>query len=226
MQPRTLAPTARRATLLRALALTGALCGALAWATSSRAQAPAGNELPLRNLQIEVRQQQSGSGSQSGVSGSGAIVLQPGNSGGQFGISGGSSTRQEVRNLSQMMLVLNGRPTQMSLGNAVPLRLVQTFVVNGQTRVVPGTVMVEANSGFSARPVWRGGDSVELEIGTALARQGQSASAASTIVAPIGEWFTLAESMDAGDFRGSGTLSQGQSSSQGSLKVQLRISVR
>lgn len=205
-----------------------ALLAALTVVAPSLAQAPAAppSDLPMKNLQIEVRQQQSGTASRSGFGGSGAIVLQPGNSSANIGLSGGAGQRQEMRNLTQMMLVLNGRATQVNLGNTVPVRLVQTFVVNGQTRVVPGTVLLDANSGFSARPVWRGGDTVELEIGTALARQGQSASAASTIVAPLGEWFTLAESMDAGGSRSSGTLSQGQASLQASLQVQLRISVR
>lgn len=188
---------------------------------------PAPTELPLRNLQIEVRQTQADSQARTGVAGSGQIVLSPGQSGAQFGLSGGSSERQVSRSLSQMALVLNGRETRLQLGNSVPVRVVQTFVRDGRVQVLPGTVLIEAQSGFAARPVWRGGDTVELEIGTALAgRAGAGASAAATVSAPLGEWFTLAESDGAIDSRASGSLAQGQLTGNSRLQVQLRISVR
>ena len=211
----------------RLFAAAAATALALAGVATAQPQLQPTAELPMRNLQIEVRQSQADSRAGSSFGASGAIVLSPGQSGGQFGLSGDSRQRQSSQNLSQMVLVLNGRETRINLGNTVPVRVVQSFVRNGQVQVLPGTVLVEANSGFAARPVWRGGDTVEIELGTALAgRGGSGASSAATVAAPLGEWFTIAESDSAMDSRGSGTLSQGQQQGASRLKVELRVSVR
>src|SRR6218665_1134943 len=88
---------------------------ALLPAVTAMAQIPAQpSDLPMKNLQIEVRQQQPGMESRSGFGAPGGIVLQPGNSSANIGLSGGAGQRQEMRNLTQMMLVLNGRATQVN----------------------------------------------------------------------------------------------------------------
>jgi hypothetical protein len=123
---------------------------------------PAGNPnqgaeaLPMRNLQIEVRQAGSSLRSQSALGAQGGVVLQPGRSGANAHITAQDSQRSDTRDLVQRVLVLNGRPANINLGNSQPLRLVQ-----GRQA---GTVFIDANSGFSARPLWYGGDSVELEL--------------------------------------------------------------
>lgn len=207
--------------------LATAFVALLAFKSVHAQMPPPAEPLPMRNLQIEVRQSQADARSDSRLGASGGIVLSPGQSGGQFGLSGGSRERQSSQSLSQMVLVLNGRETRINLGNAVPVRVVQTFVQGGQVHVLPGSVLVEANSGFAARPVWRGGDTVEIELGTALAgRGGSGASSSATVAAPLGEWFTIAESDSSMDARGSGTLYQGQQQGASRLQVQLRVSVR
>jgi hypothetical protein len=100
--------------------------------------------LPMRNLQIEVRQAGSSLRSQSALGAQGGVVLQPGRSGANANITAQDSQRSDARDLVQRVLVLNGRNANINLGNSQPLRLVQARQA--------GTVFIDANSGFSARP--------------------------------------------------------------------------
>ena len=90
---------------------------------------------------------------------------------------------------------------------------------------------VDVNSGFTARPVWGGGDSAQLELaavqtmrsGTAL----PSASSTSTALAlPLNEWVTVAQSDDVAASSSSGAQGSAQSAGREGLRVELRISVR
>jgi hypothetical protein len=190
--------------------------------------------VPMRNLQIEVRQVRNSSGAQSALGAQGGVTLQPGRSGANVGITALDSQRSDSRDLVQRVLVLNGRNVNINLGNSMPLRLTQVFVQNGVRRQIGGSVMIEANSGFSARPVWRGGDSAELELAAVQAsRSGNSAlaplsssSTSTSLALPLGEWVTVAESDDASAGSSSGLASSGQSTGREGVRVEVRLSVR
>jgi len=110
--------------------------------------------LPLRNLLIEVRQVQSEDGQQA------VVDLQVGR------VTGGLAQGRSSGTAVQQILILNGRPTRIAVQAQTPLRLLQSFVRNGQIVTTQGTVLIEAGTGFSALPRWDGGDVVEVELNT------------------------------------------------------------
>ena len=182
--------------------------------------------IPMRNLQIEVRQAGNSLRSQSALGAQGGVVLQPGRSGANAGITAQNSQRSDARDLMQRMLVLNGRSANINLGNSQPLRLVQARQA--------GTVFIEANSGFSARPLWYGGDSVELELaagqasrtGASPAAPLSSSSVSTSLSVRLGEWVTVAESDDAGAGNSNGIADNRQSTRRDGQRVEVRLSVR
>lgn len=188
--------------------------------------------LPMRNLQIEVRQLRGSAQGQQALGAQGGVLLQPGHSGATVHITAQNSQRSDARDLVQRVLVLNGRPVAIHLGNITPLRLTQTFVQNGVLRHVGSTVLIDANSGFSARPVWRGGNSAELELAAVQSRPGSvgaapsSSSASTSLALVLGEWVTVAQSDDAATASGSGLAGTGQTSGRQTLTVEVRVSVR
>lgn len=188
--------------------------------------------LPLRNLLIEVRQDDGRNDSSERVAADVNARVQPGRS--EVDIAIEARRRESTRSGSaqQQVLVLNGRPTAISLGSAVPLRLRQFIVQNGIRRSLPGTVWVQAGTGFTATPVWEGGDTVYLELVATQGRQplGPQASTSTTLMLPLDEWTTIADSEDVQDQRqnaaGLGGGGRDTRSSSQSLRVQVRVSVR
>lgn len=185
--------------------------------------------LPLRNLQIEVRQMEQASSTRERIDATAAARLQPGDS--SAAITLGAQSRQSGRSGSaqQQVLVLNGRRATIVLRNTVALRLLQSFQRQGRWITVPGTVWLQAGTGFEAVPRWDGGDAVELEINalqghTPLA--GETASTSTAVVLPLGEWTTIAESEQAQDSQQSGLTGSGHSSTQSVLRIQVRVSAR
>lgn len=188
----------------------------------------------MRNLQIEVRQVRGSSQSQSDANAQAGVTLQPGRSGANVGISAQDSQRSDSRELVQRVLVLNGRPARINLGNSRPLRLLLVQWRGGARQQLGATVFVDANSGFSATPVWRGGDSGELELAAMqAARTGSgglaplaSSSVGTSVSLPLGEWVTVAESDDAAGAGSSGLAGVAQSSGREALRVEVRLSLR
>jgi hypothetical protein len=182
--------------------------------------------LPLRNLLIEVRQVQSEDGQQAGVDVQGGRVT--------GGLAQGRSSGTAV----QQILILNGRPARIAVQTQTPLRLLQSFVRNGKIVTTQGTVLIEAGTGFSALPRWDGGDAVEVELNTQQAMRPlfpiagivnappAQSSTGSSMLLPLGEWMTVAESEQ--------NLQNNQQSLRGAqmqrgvarTEVQLRVSVR
>ena len=187
--------------------------------------------LPMRNLQIEVRQLRGSDQGQQALDAQGGVLLQPGHSGATTHITAQNSQRSDTRDLVQRVLVLNGRPVAINLGNTTPLRLLQAFVQNGVLRYTASTVLIDTSSGFSARPVWRGGNSAELELAAVQSRPGSvgalpsSSSASTSLALPLGEWVTVAQSDDVAT-ASSSLAGAGQTSGREALKVEVRISVR
>jgi len=210
--------------VLLLMPLLAATPGLKAQTTVNPAAGP--ESLPMRNLQIEVRQAGSSLRSQSALGVQGGVVLQPGRSGVNAQATAQDSQRSDTRDLVQRILVLNGRPANINLGNSQPLRLVQ-----GRQAA---TVFVDANSGFSARPVWYGGDSVELELSAGQAnRTGSSplsplssSSASTSLSVRLGEWVTVADSDDAGSGSSSSIADSRQSTRRDGQRVEVRLSVR
>jgi len=199
-----------------------------AWlaAQPAASSSPGAEALPMRNLQIEVRQAGSSLRSQSALGVQGGIVLQPGRSGANAQITAQDNQRSDTRDLVQRVLVLNGRNANINLGNSQPLRLVQ-----GRQAA---TVFIDANSGFTARPIWYGGDSVELELAAGQAsRTGSSptaplssSSTSTSLSVRLGEWVTVAESDDAGAGSSNGIADSRQSTRRDGMRVEVRLSVR
>ncbi|CAM8671617.1 hypothetical protein MCEMSEM22_03508 [Comamonadaceae bacterium] len=182
--------------------------------------------LPLRNLLIEVRQVQSEDGQQAGVDVQGGRIT--------GGLSQGRSSGTAV----QQILILNGRPARIAVQTQTPLRLLQSFVRNGQIIITQGAVLIEAGTGFSALPLWDGGDTVEVELNTqqalrplfpqaaAVNAPPAQSSTGSSMLLPLGEWMTVAETEQ--------NLQNNQQSLRGAqmqsgvarTEVQLKVSLR
>ena len=185
--------------------------------------------LPLRNLQIEVRQVQQDDTSRERIDAAAAVRLQPGQSGAAVGINARSNQLGRSNSSQQLVLVLNGRHTAIVLGNSVPLRVFQTRLRNGVYRAVPGTVWLDAGTGFEAIARWEGGDMVELELAAMQARgtpPTQTSATSTSLMLPLGEWVTVAESDQDLSNQQSGPGGYSRSSGQSQLRVQVRVSVR
>lgn len=194
------------------------------------------NPLPLRNLQIEVRQVQHEDSQRAGLESHGGVRVKPDGSV-AVAVAGQLRTPDTQARQSgtavQQVLVLNGRSAHIALRTDTPLRLMQTFVRNGVLVFTQGTVLLQRGTGFRATPRWDGSDRVELEIAAQQALNGSVAGAgqassntASVLVLPLGEWMTVAQSeQQTSDSRSGlgGTVTQ---ASQTSTDVQVRLTVR
>ena len=188
--------------------------------------------LPLRNLLIEVRQDDGDSGARERLGAEVAARVQPGRTEANVSIEAQGRQFERSGHAQQQVLVLNGRPAAIVLGNSVPLRLRQLITRNGVRVAVPGTVWLQAGTGFTATPAWDGGDMVYLELAATQGRQplGNTASTSTALMLPLGEWMTVAESEDVQDNRqGAQGLAGGGRETRSSarrLRVQVRVSVR
>ncbi len=169
------------------------------------------DKLPLRNIQIEVRQ-----------------VLQ------QLR-ERADRQNQHSSTAQQQVLVLNGRSAAIALRISTPFRLMQTQFRNGVPIQVPGIVLLDASTGFGATPRWDGSDVVELELSATQASTASnlgrgmpttSTSSASTLMIPVGEWVTMAQSDQGSQSSGFRWGGQGAQSTQQSSELQVRLTVR
>jgi hypothetical protein len=187
-------------------------------------------DLPQRNVQIEVRQLQREDKQRAGVqvrTPSGSIQGSSIASHGQLQVEQRQS--RQSNNTTQYALVLNGRSTRVNLGSSTPLRLMQTYVRNGALFITQGTVMLEAHTGFVATPRWHGGDRVELEISAQQSgRTGalQTSNTSSTLLLPVGEWVTVAQSEQDSSSSTSGLGGIGNQTRSGGSDVQVRLTLK
>lgn len=189
--------------------------------------------LPLRNVLIEVRQDDGQSSERERLGADINARVQPGRTETEIRIDAQGRRTERSSRAAQQVLVLNGRPAAIVLGNSLPLRLRQVVTRNGVRRLVPGTVWLEAGTGFSATPIWEGNDTVYLQLAATQGRQalmGNTAGVSTTLMLPLDEWITVAESEDLQDQQ-QGALGLGGSGretrSEGrQLRVQVRVSVR
>lgn len=212
-------------------------------ATATTAAAGA-STLPLRNVQIEVRQVQQGSSERAGVETTNPRVEIDRNGqvnvGGQLQIQRRQSSQSS--NARQYALVLNGNSTRISLGTSTPVRLVHTVVRNGVVVITEGVALLDSGTGFMATPRWNGSDRVALEISAQQQTQAtgslgantnttggftrQVSGTSSTLVLPLDVWTTIAQSEQ--DTAGSSQGLGGGSSQSGrtGYDVQVRLSIK
>lgn len=186
-------------------------------------------ELPLRNLLIEVRQINEDRRSQERLDATATVRAQPGNSSAALALGLQATQAERSGSAQQQALVLNGRRTAIVLRNTVGLRVLQSFQHQGRWVTTPGTLWLQAGTGFDAMPRWDGGDTVELELATLQGRNalaGESASTRTSVMLPLGVWMTVAESEETQDSQQSGPGNSGRSASLSQLQVQVRVSPR
>ncbi|QDL53066.1 hypothetical protein [Rhodoferax aquaticus] len=191
--------------------------------------------MPLKNLLVEVRQVQSSQGQGTDVRGGLAVgVGSNGSVDMQGRIGAQSSQSQQSARVLQQALVLNGRSANINLGRSLPLRLLQTVKLQGVWRTVESAVFLDANTGFAASPRWDGGDGVELVLSaqqTATQVSGSqvvngTSSASSTVLLPLGEWFTVAHSEQQINANTQGLTGLSNQAGAVDTDLQVRITVR
>jgi hypothetical protein len=182
--------------------------------------------LPMRNLQIEIRQTGNDATQRSSVDAQGRVILQPGNSRGEGALGIDQSRSTQSRSLQQQALVMNGRSVSFTLGQTVPLRVVQVLIYKDAINLVPSAVLIDRNSGFTARPLWYGNDVAEVEISTMLAQGSRQSAVSTTLPIQMNEWITIAQTEDSQSSSSSSMLSRSNENSQNSLRVEMRISVK
>lgn len=188
--------------------------------------------LPLRNVLIEVRQDDGQSEAREHLGADINARTQPGRTEAEIHIDAQDRQFERRGSAQQQVLVLNGRPAAIALGNSVPVRLYQIVTRNGVRRLIPGTLWLQPGTGFSATPLWEGGDLVYLELAATQGRQvpGPSASTTTTLMLPLGTWTTVAESDDSQDSRqdaqGLAGADRERRSGTTRLRVQVRVSIR
>ncbi|MGQ0711924.1 MAG: hypothetical protein ACT4NV_19490 [Rhodoferax sp.] len=180
-------------------------------ATNSIAQ----ENLPLRNLLVEVRQVQSSEADTRGLDPALAQPLQQ------------RSSRSDTR-AQQQALVLNGRAVRLGLGTQTPLRVWSSYLRAGQVLLLPGTALLESRTGFWAQPRWDGGEWVELSLFAELANPAMAANAQarSTVVLPLQQWTAVGESSTASDESQQQFGLPLQQRRQGQWVLEVRVSVR
>ncbi len=192
--------------------------------------------LPLRNLQIEVRQVQSGESQRNEAGSAGGVQI---DSQGQVAVQGTLRLQQrqsqQSSSASQLVLVLNGRSARIALGTVWPLRVFQTWLRDGRLVTTQGTLLIQAGTGFSATPRWDGSDVVELEIAAqqapgnaanAVGALQNNSSTTSVVVVPLGEWSTVAQSEQSSQDQQSGLAGGARVSTQSRTDVQVRVTAR
>lgn len=195
--------------------------------------------LPLRNLQIEVRQVQSGESQRNEAGSAGGVQI---DNQGQVAVQGTLRLQQRQSQQSstanQLVLVLNGRSARIALGTVWPLRVFQTWLRDGRLITTQGTLLLQAGTGFSATPRWDGSEVVELEIaaqqapgntgnsGNAVSALQNNSSTTSVVVVPLGEWSTVAQSEQNSQDQQSGLAGSARASTQSRTDVQVRVTAR
>ena len=143
----------------------------LALATAAQA------ELPQRNLLVSWRLNSSDTArvQQRTVQG-GVVVSTQGGMAGQGVVTYGTREGSDSRQAEMQVLVLNGQPARLQIGQQQPVTQWQ-FLVSPQAgqgvpaypggasvQAVSSTVMVEQNQGLKVRPRWSGRGAVQLDF--------------------------------------------------------------
>lgn len=188
-----------------------------AWAAQ-----PAAAPLPQRNLVIEWRQLDESLALAGHASAQGQVVSTAGGGmSAAGGVTLGTQRRDDQRTQSQQLRVLNGGRASVRVSQGVPVTWVQSAQAEPDMRgltgsaagpgVVQGMVWLEAGRQITLQPRWPGGqqpavvdvqvDSASLEADRPWAAQNQGgggmpsqarSQTATTVLAPLGQWVTIA----------------------------------
>lgn len=182
----------------RWLVRTAGALALLAGGGVARAQPAEPGRAPMVNLRVELRQAEAG---QQSSARAGVAVSERG-----VAFGAGVQDSEAGRGVQQQVLVLNGGRAGLRIGQALPLQWWRAVPAGGGVTWVPGTVWVDAGAGFTVRPHWPGGAApvtveVAAESGGLESRgfgrgSGRSAQLLSTLQLPLGEWVTVAESVE------------------------------
>ncbi len=190
-------------------------------ATPARAVQPVAAPLPQRNLVIEWRQLDESLALAGHASAQGQVVSTAGGgTSAAGGVTLGTQRRDDQRTQSQQLRVLNGGRASVRVSQGVPVTWVQAVQAEPGPRgggaangagVVQGMVWLEAGRQITLQPRWPGGqqpavvdvqvDSASLEADRPWAAQNQGgggmpsqarSQTATTVLAPLGQWVTIA----------------------------------
>lgn len=200
-----------------ALSILPILTAALpAWAAQ-----PAIAPLPQRNLVIEWRQLDESLALGGHASAQGQVVSTTGGGiSAAGGVTLGTQRRDDQRTQSQQLRVLNGGRASVRVSQGIPVTWVQSAQAEPDMRgstgsavgpgVVQGLVWLEAGRQITLQPRWPGGqqpavvdvqvDSASLEADRPWTAQNQGggmpsqarSQTATTVLAPLGQWVTIA----------------------------------
>ena len=232
------------------LAWLGAgMCAALAGRV--RAQGPAGEPLPRRNLVIELRETEAVEGSATGHGVGGAVVFGSAGTAAAGGVQVATQRRSGALASGQRLLVLNGAEAEAHVGRREPMQWLQWAWTPYGPELIGGSEWVESGRGVRLQPRWPGGRApvtVTIRHDVAATRSnglpsrfdpdGQPRSepsgldgigVLSTVTVPLGEWIAIASAStgeESVERHGApGTVSSGEAALERRVRLELRVSL-
>jgi hypothetical protein len=232
--------------------LRGLACGLAVCAALPAAQAQSSG-LPLRNLTVELRQVDEAQLSTHSAGVNGVAVSSSGGSTTVSG-GATLSTQRRSDNLlaASHVRVVNGGRASIAIGQSTPVQWVQAIQVadglmgtspphgaGGRHRapvVVNAVTWLQAGRSLTVLPRWPGGDqpaTVEVQTDSAAVDtpNGQPMptqtvrQTVTTVLAPLGEWVTIATTSGSQQREQSGTLSSTSASGSQMQTLQVRVLV-
>lgn len=140
---------------------------------------------PLARLQISVRFDQAGHAERSGI----AVRGEAGSGGARVDVRASGERSASAGQVAQRLQVLEGARAHLLVGEVRAIRLPDA------------SVLYETGTGFTAVPRLAG-ETVHLEIAPRQQSAAQYQAAATTVSAPLGEWFALGEVVGAASANG------------------------
>lgn len=182
-------------------------------------------DTPLRRLQILVRFEQGVEASGQGVRTD--AVLRPGGSSVELRIA--DSREASAERVEQRLQVLEGARAFIATGESRPLQRREVLRTPGGVVVTESTALQDIATGFEVVPRLSGGN-VLLEIAPQREAAGvlthgsvQVERAATTVSAPLGQWFELAGSGEARERDERGVLSARSAGSTQTRRIWVKV---
>ncbi len=208
--------------------------------------APAQSQsLPRQNLWIELRWvEQNLSGAAVAGAGDGSVVVSTGGSvSSRGGVTISTQTRSQRQQSPPRLMVLNGQPASITLGEVMPIQWVDIGLERrpneDRLQVTPRQGVVERSRSVSVKPQWPGGQQpVTVEVrtqdlasplppGASLdpAQRADTSAVLSTVQVSMGQWVTIARTGTVETSASRGTFSTRDAEVQRLRELQLRVDV-
>lgn len=201
--------------------------------------------LPRQNLWIELRWvEQNLSGAAVAGAGDGSVVVSTGGSvSSRGGVTISTQTRSQRQQSLPRLMVLNGQPASITLGEVMPIQWVDIGLERrpneDRVQVTPRQSVVERSRSVSVKPQWPGGQQpVTVEVrtqdlasplppGASLdpAQRADTSAVLSTVQVPMGQWVTIARTGTVETSASRGTFSTRDAEVQRLRELQLRVDV-